>query len=100
MAAACEAELSIRTSVISPLDTEEALLRNCDFRAEDETEIIPMLQDAVAVVADPLYRFICPENSKFISYPHEAFSGRIYRAEIPDPVKNFEIILKRIKAVI
>lgn len=100
MAAACEAELGVKTSVISPLDTEESLLRSCDFIAEDETEIIPLLENAVAVVADPLYSFICPESSKFISYPHEAFSGRIYRSEIPDPVKNPEIILDSIRTLI
>ena len=36
------------------------------------------------IIADPLYKPICPANAEFISLPHEAFSGRIYRKQIPD----------------
>ena len=36
------------------------------------------LKDAKIIVADPLYRPICPKNSSFYELPHVAFSGRIY----------------------
>ena len=39
-------------------------------------------------IADPLYRPICPIDSNFISLPHEAFSGRIYRDEIPNIINK------------
>jgi hypothetical protein len=39
------------------------------------------------VIADPLYRPILPSGCKLISLPHEAFSGRIARSDIPDLTK-------------
>ena len=35
--------------------------------------------DADIVVADPMYRPICPKECLFIPVPHEAFSGRTFR---------------------
>ena len=35
------------------------------------------------VVADPLYRPVCPENVAFYELPHIAFSGRIYKKKLP-----------------
>ena len=36
------------------------------------------LKTARIIVADPLYRPICPETAIFYEMPHIAFSGRIY----------------------
>ena len=36
------------------------------------------LKSAGIIVADPLYRPICPESATFYEMPHIAFSGRIY----------------------
>ena len=36
------------------------------------------LKDAKIIVADPLYKPICPKNSTFYELAHVAFSGRIY----------------------
>ena len=36
------------------------------------------LKNAKIIVADPLYRPICPKDSPFYEIPHVAFSGRIY----------------------
>ena len=36
------------------------------------------LKSAQIIVADPLYRPICPKDSTFYELPHVAFSGRIY----------------------
>jgi len=44
------------------------------------------------VIADPIYSRIIQPGTKFISLPHEAFSGRIYRKDIPDLVDNIDII--------
>ena len=36
------------------------------------------LKGAKIIVADPLYRPICPKDSSLYELPHVAFSGRIY----------------------
>ena len=36
------------------------------------------LKTARIIVADPLYRPICPKTAIFYEMPHIAFSGRIY----------------------
>ena len=56
--------------------------------ARDEEEILPHLKQASAVIADPLYKPLVPANCRFIPWPHEGFSGRIYRSEIPDLIRN------------
>ena len=62
---------------------EEVLSKNCIITTgEEETQQI--VGNAAAVIADPMYQPICPKTAQFISLPHEAFSGRIYRKDIPD----------------
>ena len=51
---------------------------------EDEEEIEEALRGAKRVIADPLYWRIVPAKSEFLPLPHEAFSGRIYRKQIPN----------------
>ena len=36
------------------------------------------LKDSKIIVADPLYRPICPKDSTFYELPHVAFSGRMF----------------------
>ena len=42
------------------------------------------LRGAKRVIADPLYKPIVPAKSAFYALPHEAFSGRCYRKDIPN----------------
>ena len=63
-------------------------LRPCDVVAPDEDEIIEVIAPADTVIADPLYKPIVPAEKRFITRPHEAFSGRIFRKDIPDIVKD------------
>ncbi|MEG1778555.1 MAG: oxidoreductase, partial [Oscillospiraceae bacterium] len=67
--------------IISPFDNE----LNCGTYAESEDETFDLLKDAGTLIADPLYKRILSLNSdvKFIPFPHEAYSGRIYRSDIP-----------------
>lgn len=51
---------------------------------ESEEEIALLVKNGRGIVADPMYRPICPEYVPFFPLPHEAFSGRIYRRQIPD----------------
>ena len=57
----------------------------------DEDDIIPELAGAKVVIADPLYKPVCPEGAEFIPLPSEAFSGRIYRSGIPDLMRDKDL---------
>ncbi len=61
--------------------------------ARDEAELLPHLASAEYVIADPLYRPIIPTGAVLIEWPHEGFSGRIYRSRIPDLVQSIDPIL-------
>ena len=78
-------ELNCR--VLCPLDTDPILLRPGDHRAPEEDDISATLKTADLVIADPLYRMLCPEKD-FLPLPHTAFSGRIYEKEIPVLIGN------------
>lgn len=88
LAAAINAESGRTVQVLCPLETERQLLADGDFIARDEDDLMPQLKDKKILIADPLYRPICPKSCKFIPLPHEAFSGRIYRNDIPDLIAN------------
>ncbi len=92
-----------RVSVICPLESEELfadrLLTGREERIsgvldaavragaflEDEDQIEERLKDAELVIADPIYRRALPKDRAvdFIEFPHEGYSGRIYRKDIP-----------------
>lgn len=85
LAKAVSESVGCRTKVICPLETEAELIEkdNC-LLLESEEEIAAALAGATAIIADPMYSPICPEGVPFYPLPHEAFSGRIYRKQIPD----------------
>ena len=97
LAAALQAETGKRAKAICPLEAEE-MLRNGAYCATDEDDLDPVLSGAAALIADPLYKPICPKETKFVSLPHEAFSGRIYRKEIPDLVASLAELRNRLDA--
>ncbi len=76
--------------VLCATECEEGILRTKDEITMDEDEIEKALDGTKIVIADPLYRPICPEGTEFIPLPVEAFSGRIYREEIPNLTKTFD----------
>ena len=81
------AEIERRTNhpvrVLCPLEEYEGLLGENDraVRGEEGTEAA--LQHTEIMVADPLYRPICPAGCRFFELPHIAFSGRIYLRKLP-----------------
>ena len=97
LAAALEAETGRAARVVCPVEAADELLCPGDARATDEDELLPLLKDAKTVIADPLYQPICPKNASFIPLPHEAFSGRIYRRDIPDLTKSTKFILEELR---
>ena len=96
LACTIELECGIPAKVLCATECPEGILRECDRMTPDEDDIIPELEGAAFVIADPLYKPIVPESAKFISLPSEAFSGRIYRDSIPDLVNDPEWILTQL----
>ncbi len=84
LAAAAALEQKADLRVLCPVDTNEILLRNGDIRVYEEDDLLQCLGDYTAVIADPMYRIIVPEECTFYELPHEAFSGRIYDDVNPD----------------
>lgn len=77
----------LNCKVLCPIDTDPILLRPGDHRAPEEDDISAALKTADLVIADPLYRTLCPEK-EFLPLPHTAFSGRIYEKEMPVLIGN------------
>ena len=90
LAQAIELEYNRGVKVLCATECERALLREKDVLTPYEDDILEELQGMKMVIADPLYRPICPKGAQFISLPAENFSGRIYRNEIPDLIAGFE----------
>ena len=94
LAGTIELECGIPAKVLCAAGCPEDILRECDRITPDEDDIIPELEGAAFVIADPLYRPIVPDSARFIALPSEAFSGRIYRSDIPDLTKDPDAIIK------
>ena len=90
LAQAIELEYGIGVKVLCATECDKKLLRTKDVMTNGEEDVIEALQGMKMVIADPLYRPICPKNAKFMTLPAESFSGRIYRNEIPNLVDRFE----------
>lgn len=78
LAAGIEKKYGYAARVFSPLKGCEALLGTRDKVVLGEETMEEALKDSKIIVADPLYRPICPKDSIFYELPHVAFSGRIY----------------------
>ena len=90
LAQAIELEIGKGVKVLCATECDEEILREKDMMTMDEEEIEEAIVGAKIMIADPLYRPICPAEIKFVSFPAESFSGRIYRNEIPNLVTDFE----------
>ena len=88
LAAVIEQEYHRSCQVLCPLEESEGLLGQNDRIVRGEEELREALKNAKIIIADPLYRPVCPETAKFYELPHIAFSGRIYRKEIVAISKN------------
>ena len=83
LAAAIEMQTKRPVQVLCPLRETEGLLSANDAAVRGEEELEERLKSAKNIVADPLYRPICPPESQFYELPHIAFSGRIYLKKLP-----------------
>ncbi len=78
LAAGIEKKYGRMTRVLCPLKDCEVLLGKNDKVVLGEEAMEEELKNAKIIVADPLYRPICPKDSTFYEIPHVAFSGRIF----------------------
>ena len=78
LAAGIEKKYGHSARVFCPLKGCETLLGKKDKAVLGEEAMEEALKDARIIVADPLYRSVCPKDSIFYELPHVAFSGRIY----------------------
>lgn len=88
LAAAIGQETGIPVHVLCPLETEKALLRECDLETPEEDDLIQHLPQYTGLIADPLYRPLWEDGENFYPLPHEAFSGRIYDAVNPNLINR------------
>ena len=64
-------------------------LESQDLFIEDEDNIASAIKNAKVVIADPLYKPLLSKKTKFVEYPHEGFSGRLFRKRIINLVNEF-----------
>ncbi len=98
LANAIRFETGHKTKVLCATECPDNILREWDKMTPDEDDIIPELEEASFIIADPLYKPICPDTAKFIPLPSEGFSGRMYRDQIPDLIKNPDVIIDQMRA--
>lgn len=94
LATALYEELQKGAKVLCAVETHKELLADGRIEARDEAELLPWLEEAELIIADPMYRPICPSHVRFIELPHEAFSGRIYRGQMWNLIEEFETFKK------
>ena len=88
LAKAIELQYGQSVRVLCPLQIEDSLLCNDGLLCDKDTTLIgeeameAALLNAKIIVADPLYKPICPKKCQFYELPHIAFSGRIYLKDI------------------
>ncbi|MGN0950058.1 MAG: nitrogenase component 1 [Mitsuokella sp.] len=88
LAAALAEKIGFLPTVIVPMETEAEICTYDTLQLTDEAELVPVLKTADLVIADPLYRPICPPAAAFVPLPHTAFSGRLYLKEIPNLIEE------------
>ena len=96
LASAIGLETGIPVRAIAATEFDSGLLGTSDSIARDEDELVPLLNGAKIIIADPLYQPVCPKDAKFIRLPHEGFSGRIFRDEIPDMTEDISYITNQL----
>lgn len=94
LASAIELTTQKGVRVVCPTECPGSVLRDKDRMVSCEEEIAAELAQANMVIADPLFRPICPEGVRFVELPAEAFSGRIFREQIPNLITDFSHFVK------
>lgn len=69
--------------VICPLEDSCNLLGNCDILCAEERDIKQLANLCDVFIADPVWGNVLEESATFIPFPTEAYSGRVFRNDIP-----------------
>ena len=96
LASALELTTGKAVRVVCPTECEASLLRGKDAHLPYEEEIREAMASAKTVIADPLFRPICPEQARFVELPAENFSGRIWRERIPNLISGLDAFAKEV----
>ena len=96
LASALELSTGKAVRVVCPTEVTEGILREKDIPVTCEEEIDEAAAGAACIIADPLFKPICPAGARFVRLPAESFSGRIWRQEIPNLIANFDDFAKEV----
>lgn len=96
LASALECAAGKGTTVLCPTEYGPELLRNKDLQFQSEVEIQQTMAQAKLVIADPLYKPVCPREIPFLELPSEAFSGRLFRDRIPNLISDFQSYFREV----
>ena len=96
LASALELSCGKPVRIVCPTEVTHGLLREKDIPVTCEEEIDEVIAGAGCIIADPLYKPICPEGTRFVRLPAENFSGRIWREEIPNLITHFDDFAKEV----
>ena len=88
LASAVFLEYGKTSRVICPIEADAGVLSGADIMLQDEEDIRENLKSAKIIIADPLYRRVSPPGAKFFELPHEAYSGRCFRKNIPNLIEK------------
>ncbi len=73
--------------ILCPTEYDCGLLKPSDLKISDEKKFEDVLNAADVIIADPIYKRVLTKDNNakipFVNFPHEAFSGRMYRSYIP-----------------
>ncbi|MBO4928682.1 MAG: oxidoreductase [Clostridiales bacterium] len=95
LALSLECETGKEFRVLCPTN-EGPLLQTNDVYTPYEDDIIKSLSNAKTVISDPIYRNILTEKVHLVDWPHEAYSGRIYRKYIPNLIGDILYISEKL----
>ena len=83
-------------SVLCPTN-DGTFLRTYDRYTPYEEDIESSLAGAGTVIADPIYRNILTGQVDFVEWPHEAYSGRIFRKNMLNLIGDIRDISEKLK---
>lgn len=97
LAAAIREETGRNVFFASATEFDDGLLGEADVIARDEAELRPLIGKSRVLIADPLYKPLCRGMGiRFVPMPHEGFSGRIFRKDIPDLTRSIAPLLEQL----
>lgn len=84
LAAALWSDMKVEAKPLCTLPSHSFFTAKCGGQLTAEEDIEAYLKETSpkTVIADPLYQYIVPDNTRFIALPHFAFSGRCFQKDM------------------